>query len=124
MLARKVYVRLKPECLESFKLLMEKEVYPWLRRQDGFLELITLAAPDGAEIQVLSFWDEEGSAEDDPGLAYPEEILRSLEALLDGITYGRTFMVVSSTLQRPLPVPTECESPAENLTRPCDISIS
>lgn len=98
MLARKVYVRLKPNCLAGFIVVMENEVLPWLRKQEGFMELITLAAPDGIEIQVLSVWDHEGSAEDYADIGYPSGILSSLEPLLDGITYGRTFGVVSSTL--------------------------
>ena len=62
------------------------------------MELITLAAQDGIEIQVLSVWDHEGTAEDYAEIGYPSGILTSLEPLLDGITYGRTFGVVSSTL--------------------------
>lgn len=100
MLARKVYVRLKPNCLEGFIAVMENEVLPWLRQQEGFMELITLAAPDGIEIQVLSVWHHEGRPEDYADIGYPSGILTSLEPLLDGITYGRTFGVVSSTLGR------------------------
>lgn len=98
MIARKVYVHLKPNCLEAFAEFMEKEILPWLRRQEGFLELMTLAAPDGMEIQVLSFWNHAGKAEDYNALDYPPDVLKTLEVLLDGITYGRTFAVVSSTL--------------------------
>jgi hypothetical protein len=100
MLARKVYVRLKPNCLAGFIVVMENEVLPWLRKQEGFMELITLAAPDGIEIQVLSVWDHEGSADDYANIGYPSGILNSLEPLLDGISYGRTFRVVSSSLGR------------------------
>ncbi|HLV89399.1 MAG TPA: hypothetical protein VKV39_20610 [Candidatus Sulfotelmatobacter sp.] len=105
MIARKVYVHLKPNCLVAFTQFMEKEILPWLRRQEGFLELLTMAAPDGLEIQILSFWDHTGKAEDYNALDYPPEVLKTLALLLDGITYGRTFEVVSSTIGT-LPAPT------------------
>jgi len=46
MFARKVAARLKPNSLPEFTNLMSSEILPWLRTQDGFLDLITLAAPD------------------------------------------------------------------------------
>jgi hypothetical protein len=49
MFARKVAARLKPNSLTEFTNLMEHEILPWLRKQEGFLDLITLAAPDGLE---------------------------------------------------------------------------
>jgi hypothetical protein len=98
MFARKVYVRLKPNGLRIFAQLMEREVFPWLQRQQGFLESIVLVASDGVEVQVLSFWDE-GTCEEYDVADYPAGILQTLEAVLDEITYGRTFKVVSSTLE-------------------------
>jgi hypothetical protein len=62
MFARKVAARLKPNSLPEFVDLMEREILPWLRKQEGFLDLITLAAPDGSEIATISFWDHEASA--------------------------------------------------------------
>ena len=59
MFARKVSVRLKPNSLDKFTNLMEREILPWLRRQKGFLDLITLALPDGSEVATISFWDQE-----------------------------------------------------------------
>ena len=59
MFARKVSVRLKPNSLDKFTNLMEHEILPWLRRQKGFLDLITLSLPDGSEVATISFWDQE-----------------------------------------------------------------
>jgi hypothetical protein len=47
MFARKVSVLLKPNSLSEFTNLVEHEILPWLRKQEGFLDLIVLAAPDG-----------------------------------------------------------------------------
>ena len=99
MFARKVSVCLKPNVLGTFTNLIEKELLPWLRAQNGFQDLITLACPDAIEVQVISFWKHEGNA----GACceeYPENVVRILEALLDGISYGKTFEVVTSTVAR------------------------
>ena len=99
MFARKVSVRLKPNALEKFTNVMESEILPWLQTQEGFLELITLATSDGSEVQVISFWEQEGSAQACHSGAYPG-VLKVLTALLDGISNSKTFEVVSSTLER------------------------
>jgi heme-degrading monooxygenase HmoA len=96
MFARKVAVRLKPDSLGQFTNLMERAILPWLRLQPGFLDLITLAAPDGSEVATISFWDQEGNAQAYNSSGYPEA-LKILEELLDGNPYVKTFDVVSST---------------------------
>jgi len=105
MFARKVYVRLKPHALQQFVRVTETEILPWLRTQEGFIDLIILAAPDGGEVQALSFWNHHGNAQANNCTGYPEGILRRLESLLDGGAYGKTFQVVSSTLEKFAPIP-------------------
>jgi hypothetical protein len=53
--ARKVAARLKPNSLVEFSRLMECEILPWLKKQEGFLDLIVLAAPGGIEVATISF---------------------------------------------------------------------
>lgn len=98
MFVRKVSVRLKPNTLNQFTNLMESEILPWLRMQEGFRDLITLAAVGGNEIQALSFWNHEGNAQAFASDGYPTA-LKILEALLDGIPLIKTFKVVSSTVK-------------------------
>ncbi len=98
MFARKVTACLKPNSLPEFSRLMEREILPWLREQEGFLDLITLAAPDGSEVTSISFWDHPGNAQAYSSKGYPE-VLKMLGELLDGAPYVKTFDVVSSTLQ-------------------------
>jgi hypothetical protein len=104
MVARKVAARLKPNSLTEFTNLIESEILPWLREQEGFLDLITLAAPDGIEVATISFWDHQGNAQ-----AYNEsgyaEVLKILGKLLDGKPYVKLFDVVGSTFQRVTHVP-------------------
>jgi hypothetical protein len=98
MFVRKVSVRLKSNALQQFTNLMESEILPWLRTQEGFLDLITLAVTGGSEIQALSFWDHEGNAQAFNSSGYTT-VLKILEALLDGVPRVKTFEVVSSTLK-------------------------
>ena len=96
MFARKVSVRLKPDSLDKFTNLIEHEILPWLRKQKGFLDLITLALPDGSEVATISFWDQEDNAQAYNASGYPQ-VVEVLEEILDGIPYIKTFEVVSST---------------------------
>jgi heme-degrading monooxygenase HmoA len=98
LVARKVSARLKPNSLTEFVNLMEGEILPWLRKQEGFLDLITLAVPNGSEVATISFWDDKGNAQAFNSSGYPEAV-KLLEKLLDGTPYVKTFEVVSSTLQ-------------------------
>jgi heme-degrading monooxygenase HmoA len=104
MFARKVAARLKPNSLTEFTNLMEREILPWLRNQEGFLDLIVLAAADGREVATISFWDHQGNAEAYNSTRYPE-VLHTLGRLFDGHPYLKTFDVVSTTLQRVGPAP-------------------
>jgi hypothetical protein len=78
---------------------MECVILPWLRKQEGFLDLIVLAIPGGREVATISFWDHRGHAEAYNSSCYPEG-LKILAKLLDGTPYVKTFDVVSSTFQR------------------------
>lgn len=96
MFVRKVSVRLKADSLKQFTNLMESEVLPWLRMQEGFRDLILLRVTDSTEIAALSFWDDKSNAETYDSCGYPR-MLKILENLLDGTPYVKTFEVVSST---------------------------
>ena len=112
MFARKVAARLKPNSLTEFTNLMECEILPWLRKQEGFLDLITLASADGIEVATISFWDHKGNAQAYNSSGYPE-MLKILERILDGTPYVKTFEVVRPTCQRVvLARPPEADDPA------------
>lgn len=98
MIARKVAALLKPNSLREFTNLMECEVLPWLRQQEGFMDLITLVSRDGREVATISFWDLKGNGNAYHPNSYPEA-LKILEEILDGTPYVKTFNVVSSTFQ-------------------------
>jgi heme-degrading monooxygenase HmoA len=109
MFARKVAALLKPNSLPEFTNLMECEILPWLRKQEGFLGLITLAVPDGEEVAIISFWDHQANTEAYNTSGYRESV-EILKRLLDGAPYVKTFNVVSSTFQRVAPMqPSQAE---------------
>ena len=97
MFARHVTVKLKPGTLAEFTRVMDNEILPWLRKQKGFLDTITLAVPSGREVVSISFWDQEESAQVYDSTGYPE-VLHILQKILAGTPQVRTFDVVSSTL--------------------------
>jgi len=99
MFARHVAVKLKPGTLTEFTRVMDNEILPWLRKQKGFLDTITLAVPGGREIVSISFWDQEKNAQVYNSTGYPE-VLHILQNILAGTPQVRTFDVVSSTLQK------------------------
>ena len=99
MFARKVAVRLKPNSLEKFTTLMEQGILPWLRTQEGFLDMILLSSPDSNEVQALSFWDHEANAAAYNSSGYPA-VIKSLEGLLDNAPLVKTYEIVSSTMER------------------------
>jgi hypothetical protein len=96
MFARKVAARLKPNSITEFTNLIECHILPWLRQQEGFLDLITLAAPDGLEVATISFWDHQCNAQAYDASGYPQ-VLKILQRLLDAAPYVKTFEVVGST---------------------------
>jgi heme-degrading monooxygenase HmoA len=98
MFARKVAVLLKPNSLPEFTSLIECQILPWLRKQEGFLDLIVLAVRDSREVAAISFWDHQADAEAYNTSDYPR-VVEILQRLLDGVPYLKTFDVVSSTFQ-------------------------
>jgi heme-degrading monooxygenase HmoA len=102
MFARHVAVKLKPGTLTEFTSVMDNEILPWLRKQKGFLDMITLAASGGREIVSISFWDQEENAQLYDSTTYPE-VLQILKKILAGKPQVRTLAVVSSSLQKVAP---------------------
>lgn len=98
MFARKVTARLQKNSLSAFVDLISHEILPWLRKQEGFQDLMTLVAPDGREVTTITFWDHERNAQTYDEIGYPEA-LKMVGDLLDSEPYVKVFNVVSSTFQ-------------------------
>jgi len=57
MFARKVSLLLKPGSVAKFSLLMETEVIPKLRKQNGFQDEVTFLTPGRDAVFGISFWE-------------------------------------------------------------------
>jgi heme-degrading monooxygenase HmoA len=98
MFARKVVASLEPNTLPQFINVMEKEILPWLRKQEGFLDLIVLCLHGGEEVATISFWDHQADAEMWATNGFPEAATL-LSKLIHAGPHVKTFEVVSSTVR-------------------------
>ncbi|HXJ06746.1 MAG TPA: hypothetical protein VNH65_16710 [Candidatus Acidoferrum sp.] len=96
MFARKVTALLKPNSISRFGLLMEREVIPMLRNQNGFQDVLTFFARGQDAVTAISLWDSASNAEIYSRATY-HEVLKRLAALLEGTPKVDTYDVVNST---------------------------
>ncbi len=99
MFVRKVTMLLKPNSIAKFGLLMEKEVIPLLRKQDGFQDELTFFAPSEDGVTGISLWDKASNAEAFSRATYPS-VLRVLATLIEGTPKVDTYEVVNSTFHK------------------------
>jgi hypothetical protein len=99
MFARKVSVRLKSDSAGQFIQKMENEIIPLLRKQDGFLDELTLIAQSGKEIYAYSFWENSEDAEKYDRASF-SEVTNLLNGLIDGPIRVHTYMVANSTFHK------------------------
>lgn len=97
MFARKVVAAVEPNSLPEFISIIEKEILPWLRKQEGFVDLIVLAMRGGEEVAAISFWDHQADAEAWATRGFPETA-QILSKLIHAGPHVKTFDVVSSTV--------------------------
>jgi len=99
MFARKVSMRLMPERAGDFIQRMENEIIPLLRKQQGFLDEMTLLAQSGKEVYAYSFWENSADAE-----RYDQTTFAQVTKLLTGVIEGslrvNTYMVANSTFHK------------------------
>ena len=99
MFARNVRIHLKPNSTAQFTQLLEKEVLPVLRKQDGFQEELAFVVPNGTEAIAISFWQTKENADAYSRSAYPE-VLKTLNKVVEGSPQLQTYEVCSSTIQK------------------------
>jgi hypothetical protein len=99
MFVRKVTTLLKPNSISKFSRLMEQEVIPMLRKQDGFQGELTFFDPSEDGVTGISLWDEASNAE-----AYSRGTyllaLKKLATLMEGTPKVDTYEVVNSTFHK------------------------
>jgi hypothetical protein len=99
MFVRKVSVRLKTDGAAEFIRKMEAEIIPLLRKQQGFLDELTLISQSGKEVYAYSFWENSDGAEHYEQSAFPR-VTSILNSLIDGPLRIHTYMVANSTFHK------------------------
>lgn len=99
MFARKVSLRLRPDSAGQFLQRMEEEIIPLLRKQQGFLDELTLLSHGGKEIYAYSFWESSEDAERYDRTAF-REVTGFLSGLIEGPLRVHTYMVGNSTFHK------------------------
>ena len=99
MFARKVTALLKPNSISRFRFLMEQQVIPMLRNQNGFQDVFTLFAPGADAVTAISLWDSASNAEIYSRATY-HEVLKRLAALLEGTPKVDTYDVLNSSFHK------------------------
>ena len=99
MFVRKVSTLLKPDSISKFSLIMEQEVIPMLRKQDGFQDELTFFAPSQDAVTSISLWDKASDAEAFNQRTFPD-VLKMLAALIEGTPKVDTYEVLNSTFHK------------------------
>jgi hypothetical protein len=96
MFVRKVTALLKPSSISKFGRLMDDEIIPLLRNQDGFPDELTFFNPSEDAVTGISLWDKASNAESYSRDTYPA-VLTKLAALIEGTPTVDTYETLNST---------------------------
>jgi hypothetical protein len=99
MFVREVTTLLKPDSISKFSLIMEQEIIPMLRKQDGFQDELTFFAPSEDAVTSISLWDKASDAESYSQRTFPV-VMKMLTALIEGTPKVETYEVLNSTFHK------------------------
>jgi hypothetical protein len=99
MYARNVTLHLKANSASEFTRMVEKDVLPLLRKQNGFKDELAFVAPSGTEAVSISMWDRKESADAYSRDTYPT-VLKSLDKVIEGTPKVNTYEVSNSTFHK------------------------
>jgi hypothetical protein len=102
MLARTVSLQLKPNSVAEFTQIIEKDIIPLLRQQQGFQDEIAFVAPGGTEAVAISLWAHKEHADAYQRGTYPA-VLRALANVVEGTPQVHTYEVSNSTFHKIVP---------------------
>lgn len=96
MYTRNVRIKLKTNGAPEFTRILETEIIPLLRKQEGFQDEMLFVAPQRNEAVAISFWDKQVNAEAYNHIAYLD-VLRMLSTVVEKMPTVETFEVANST---------------------------
>ena len=99
MVARSLFLHLRPNRVEEFTRIIEDEVIPMVRGLKGFQDKIVLVGSGGLEAIGLSFWDEREDAEA-YGRGTFRQVVKALAMVVEGTPRVETREVTNSTFHK------------------------
>ena len=99
MYARNVTLNLKANSAREFTRMLETDVLPVLRKQNGFKDEITFVAENGKDVLTISLWERKENAEAYGRDTYPA-VLRSLAKVVEGTPQVDAYQVSNSTFHK------------------------
>jgi quinol monooxygenase YgiN len=99
MFARIVTMRPKPNTVVQLTKVLEDQVLPTLRKQDGFQDEVCLISADTKKAVVISFWGRQEQADKYSVTAYPQ-ILEAVKHLLEETPVAKSYEMLSSTFYK------------------------
>jgi len=94
--AQTVQLFIKPQYIQDLTRIIDKEIIPLLRKQNGFQDQMTFIVPSGMAAVSISLWDEKENAN-----AYIQDlhpvVLKALSNMFHGTPKLQTFEVSNST---------------------------
>jgi hypothetical protein len=96
MFVRKVTTLIKPSSISKFGRLMDQEIIPMLRRQNGFQDELTFFDPSEDAVTSISLWDKASNAGIYSRETYPA-VLTKLAAPIEGTPAVDTYEILNST---------------------------
>jgi hypothetical protein len=90
MYIRNVRIKLRANCAPEFTRILEAEIIPLLRQQEGFQDEIFFVAPKRNEAIAISFWDRQVNAEAYNHVAYLD-VLKLLSKVVEAMPLVETF---------------------------------
>src|SRR5207248_10749081 len=99
MYARNVTLNLKANSAPEFTRMLETDVLPVLRKQNGFKDEITFVAENGKEALAISLWEKKENAEAYSRDTYPA-LLRGLANIVEGTPQVEAYEVANSTFHK------------------------
>jgi len=97
--ARNVTLNLKANSAPEFTRMLETDVLPVLRKQNGFKDEITFVAENGKEALAISLWENKENAEVYSRDTYPA-LLRGLANIVEGTPQVEAYEVANSTFHK------------------------
>ena len=99
MFARSVSIHVKPNRMREYRRVVENEAIPFLRRQRGFQDELTLFMPGGSEVVEISLWDRREDA-DVCSRSEFQGVFAALGDVIEGNSEVRIYAVSNSTFHK------------------------